>query len=265
MIQTLDGENKSLILRSNHASKEFLAKLQHMRQQDQFTDVILTTEDGKQVKAHKIVLCCSSNYFEVMFCGQFCENPQSEIHLKEIFYNPLNQIIDYFYTGILKITLDNCQELLQLSDLLLLSETKKHILKYFRQTLNTTNCILYQRIGQMYCDGDLSEASQKFFSRNYEIVCESEDFKDLTFEELCDFYTHFGNSIIVQSEDIVLKSIVLWIQHEKKIRENYVKELSRFVHWNQVSGETFETFKQNYPTGILSGLVVLCSFIYKKT
>ena len=89
MIQTLDGENKSLILRSNHASKEFLAKLQHMRQQDQFTDVILTTEDGKQVKAHKIVLCCSSNYFEVMFCGQFCENPQSEIHLKEVFYNPL--------------------------------------------------------------------------------------------------------------------------------------------------------------------------------
>ena len=55
MIQTLEGENKSLILRSNHASKEFLSKLEQLRQQDHLIDIILTTEDGKQVKAHKIV------------------------------------------------------------------------------------------------------------------------------------------------------------------------------------------------------------------
>ena len=54
MWETLNGEDKSLTLRSNHASKDFLSKLQDCRVNKHFTDVTLITEDGQQITAHKI-------------------------------------------------------------------------------------------------------------------------------------------------------------------------------------------------------------------
>ena len=243
---TLNGEDKSLTLRSNHASKDFLSKLQDCRLSKHFTDVTLVTEDGQQITAHKLVLCGLSPYFQLMFRGSLKESEASEVLMKDVNYEALNGLIDYFYCGTLKITLENVPELLKLADLLLLENTKKYLINYLKQTLNSQNCILYKRLGQLYCEEKLMENSEEFMARNYAKVMESEDFYSLTSQEFLSFLEHYGASIIVPSEDLILHSIGSWISKDSQCQD-CLPNLLQFVHWNQLSQESLDSFQKAFP------------------
>ena len=77
MLETYNRADKTLHLRANLASREYLSKLKTMRDNQLFTDIKLKTSDDQKnlkIHAHKIILACSSPYFEAMFCGAFMEN-----------------------------------------------------------------------------------------------------------------------------------------------------------------------------------------------
>ena len=145
MLENLDGD--TLRLRSGHASHDFLSKLTHLRKENLFLDVDLVlsndasieTEDSLHskseedeilpnitIKAHKIVLICCSPYFERMFSEKFSEKDQKIVNIGgNLDHSAFEQIITYFYTGMLEIHSFNAIELLQVADLLLLEQTKK--------------------------------------------------------------------------------------------------------------------------------------------
>lgn len=45
----------------------------NMRRHKLLTDVVLTTEDGANVAAHRVLLATASDYFKDMFCGSYVE------------------------------------------------------------------------------------------------------------------------------------------------------------------------------------------------
>ena len=124
MLETFNREEKSLIIRSSFASKAFLEKLNQWRESNLFTDVILSS-DGMEMSAHKVILSCISPYFEAMFCGNFSEKNRTsnaKISIGGVTGTALKLILDYIYSGVLKITMENAEELLQIADLLLLEQ-----------------------------------------------------------------------------------------------------------------------------------------------
>ena len=126
MLETFDSVSKTLVLSSNHASKDFLNKMFKLRSSDLFTDIILSGADEKvALKAHKLVLCCCSPYFEAMFRGHFKESSHETIEIKQVTSQGLSLMIDYFYTGSLLVTPDNVVELLNISDILLLQQVRQ--------------------------------------------------------------------------------------------------------------------------------------------
>ena len=189
MLENLDGD--TLRLRSGHASHDFLAKLSHLRKENLFLDVDLVLsneafieiEDTSKsnenemfpavtIKAHKIVLICCSPYFERMFSENFTEKDQKTVYIGgNLDHSAFEQIISYFYTGMLEIQSFNAIELLQVADLLLLEQTKTSLLRYMQQTLNSENCILYKDVGTTFCCKSLMETSDRFARRNFEDVC----------------------------------------------------------------------------------------------
>ena len=126
MLETFNREEKSLIIRSSFASKAFLEKLNQWRERNLFTDIVLCSSDGMELSAHKVILSCCSPYFEAMFCGNFAENntstANSKISIGGITGIALKLILDYIYSGTLKITMENAEDLLQITDLLLLEQ-----------------------------------------------------------------------------------------------------------------------------------------------
>ena len=127
MLETFNREEKTLLLHSNFASKGFLQKLNHWREKKLFTDVVLcSVSDGVELSAHKVILSCCSPYFEAMFCGSFSEQQTSQnggkISIGGVTGPALKSIMDYIYSGVLKVTIENAQDLLQIADLLLLEQ-----------------------------------------------------------------------------------------------------------------------------------------------
>ena len=191
MLENLDGD--ILRLRSGHASHDFLTKLSHLRKENLFLDVELVlindeyvepsysclsdkieeeTNPSNSIKAHKLVLICCSPYFEKMFSEKFSEKDQQIVHIGgNLDHSAFEQIIDFFYTGLLEVHSSNAIELLQVADLLLLQQTKTSLLRYMQQTLNSENCILYKDVGTTFYCNALMETADRFARRNFEDVC----------------------------------------------------------------------------------------------
>ena len=138
MLETFNREEKSLTIRSNFASKAFLEKLNSWREKNLFIDVVLCA-DGVELSAHKVILSSCSPYFEAMFCGNFSEQhskSDGKISIGGVTGPALKSIMDYIYSGILKVTIENAPELLQIADLLLLEQVNNQFVTSNHQSTN---------------------------------------------------------------------------------------------------------------------------------
>ena len=80
-------------------SEKFQEKLAtYLRKDDQFFDVTLASDDGQQVKAHKLVLSSGSLYFREIL-GKASQEMHPFIILSEVSYNELVGIIELLYSG----------------------------------------------------------------------------------------------------------------------------------------------------------------------
>jgi hypothetical protein len=139
MLESVDKD--VLSLRSNHASRDFLHALKKLRDQDLFTDITLeaSTTAGLEdamcsvgdvepnvchVRAHRLVLCACSPYFDSMFAGggDFEEQKSPSVRLVGVAPDALILLVDFMYTGALKVNHDNVCDVLQAADLLLMEQ-----------------------------------------------------------------------------------------------------------------------------------------------
>jgi hypothetical protein len=86
-------------------------------------------------------------------------------------YEGLKPVIDFMYSGLLRIDPTTVWDILTAVDLLLLSETRKTILEsYLTKLVDVSNCVVCKRVGEMYnCDA-LIDNAENFIVRNFEDV-----------------------------------------------------------------------------------------------
>ena len=83
-----------VILKCSESIHKTFAKMWHEKD---FTDVTLATCDGKQIKAHKVILCSTSKFFSNILVGSSHEN--SLIYFKGVFFQELELLIQLMYLG----------------------------------------------------------------------------------------------------------------------------------------------------------------------
>uniref|UniRef100_A0A915CZD5 BTB domain-containing protein n=1 Tax=Ditylenchus dipsaci TaxID=166011 RepID=A0A915CZD5_9BILA len=86
---------------------EKMMNQQEMRTDRHFCDVTFSTE-GKQIEAHRVVLASCSPYFKAMFTGGFKESRERDIQMPGVDWETLESIVNFCYTGKIKITDANC-------------------------------------------------------------------------------------------------------------------------------------------------------------
>lgn len=104
-----------------------MAKIRHLRDQYQFVDVIFEAE-GQCKPAHRIFMVAVSEYCKAQFAGVWARllEPQIKIQLEDMTFKALSQMVDYAYTGEVRLPmnepedneelatqLDECLELLE--------------------------------------------------------------------------------------------------------------------------------------------------------
>ena len=73
----------------------------NLRGQEDFTDITLVCNTGRQVKAHKVILSAVSSLFKTVFEQNPHQHPL--IYLKGVSFKDLNCILDFIYLGEVKV------------------------------------------------------------------------------------------------------------------------------------------------------------------
>ncbi|CAK8684655.1 unnamed protein product [Clavelina lepadiformis] len=87
------------------------------RQEDRFNDVKIKVEN-ETFPANRMVLSCYSDYFDRMFQTNMMERYQDEVVMNEITKTSMKLIIEFIYTGNIKINKGNVRDLLSAADML---------------------------------------------------------------------------------------------------------------------------------------------------
>ena len=92
--------------------------------EDKFVDVTLISEDGMEVKAHRMILSSATEFFDNIF--QKCKNTENfVIFLYGVKFLQLKGIIEFIYLGETTVEEKNLNTFLQISKLLKIEDMKK--------------------------------------------------------------------------------------------------------------------------------------------
>ena len=129
-------------------------------------------------------------------------------------------------SGKISITFDNIRRLLQACDYLLIESLKTTIALFLKGSLTLSN--FWHLFPLVKSFEGLKEISiSQMVCSNYWEVTESDEFLELTEEDIRFFLTHDD---IVSSEAQMLESLIRWYKHSKKQREESFKSFLYLIH-----------------------------------
>ncbi|XP_029161674.1 BTB/POZ domain-containing protein 17 [Nylanderia fulva] len=199
-------------------SRTVLLKIATLYAERLMNDICLVV-DGVEYPAHRLILCASSDVFQVMLMSpQWSESQESRVTLQEtpqcapIF----SEFLRYFYTGQIRINYSVVLPILSLADkynvkdliLLCLDYMRNHIaLAAIHGTLvswlqYTLNCGHH----------DISQACQNFIKWNLGLVARTADFGNFDLDILVSLLHQ--SSLVIKDEMTLYKCLEFWLDHQ---------------------------------------------------
>ncbi|XP_015282142.1 PREDICTED: kelch-like protein 28 [Gekko japonicus] len=207
-------------------SEQLLQGLNLLRQHHELCDIILRVGDVK-IHAHKVVLASISPYFKAMFGGNLSEKENSEVEFQCIAEAALQAIVEYAYTGTVFISQDTVESLLPAANLLQIKLVLKECCTFLESQLDPGNCIGISRFAETYGCHDLYLAANKYICQNFEDVCQTEEFFELTHSELDEIVSN--DCLNVVTEESVFYALESWIKYDVQERQKYLAQLLHCV------------------------------------
>ncbi|XP_005178195.2 kelch-like protein 28 [Musca domestica] len=216
-------------------SGHLLQQLNEFRKREQFTDVVLLGCDGTRISAHRNILAAASPYFMAMFSGHFPESDQPEIYLPEIDTQCLQLVVEFIYTGLVDISDDYVQQLMQTASFLQLDHLSDMCGEHMGELLDPENCLGFKHFAEKQNNQILLEMAKDYIITHFQDVVQCEEFYEMSYEELVPILSN--NELFMHSDDTILQGIVRWAEYMPEQRLSYLSQLLRFIHPMCVSAE----------------------------
>ena len=185
--------------------KSLFQSLRHLRKADKLCDMTLLDADGNSVMCHSIVAATNSPYI-----GDYVRKNKYEITIKTANQEILQTIVDYFYTGRIKITIDNIKGLILSVKLLALDTVLFRCIKVLDHTLNIGN---WKGIFSFAMEHKLSflyEVCRDFVARNFDLFASQNDFAELDIRFLVEILEN--DCVNTANEDSILIAVIRWFR-----------------------------------------------------
>jgi len=88
--------------------------LKDMKEDLDFVDVTLASEDGKQINAHKVILCASSTFFKYLLKNH--KHPHPLIYMKGLKGKDLLSVLDFIYHGEVNVAQEDLTQFLSVAE-----------------------------------------------------------------------------------------------------------------------------------------------------
>ncbi|XP_067281820.1 kelch-like protein 10 [Pseudorasbora parva] len=212
-----------------------------VRLEGEHTDVIINV-NGKEFKAHKIILCGCSPYFRDLFSTRWTNEKHD---IQGISSDTMSLIIQYAYAGAVQISEENVLELLVAADQFLVSDLVEACCKFLESILCLQNCIgICMFTKHFYSCSKLHRNAKLYTLQHFgEVQQASEEFLELSLEHLWEMIGQ--DELNVKKEEVVFEAILRWIDHSPENRREHIAELLPKVRMGLMSPEYFMSNVRN--------------------
>lgn len=224
-------------------SSNLLLQLNRLRQENILTDVLLCS-DNTEIPCHRNVLVSSSPYFRAMFCNNFVERQQTKIDLKGITSTILSSIIDYVYTGLISISMDDVLPLMQAASMLQYGRLFEACSSFLQEQLSPDNCLSMIRLSDIMSCKSLRDKAKEMAMKSFCDVSISEDLCELSLTELMGY---LEDDSLCAEEEQVFETLVAWIHHDPLSRRGAISDLFKKVRLRYIHPTYLFQFIANDP------------------
>ncbi|XP_015238000.1 PREDICTED: kelch-like protein 38 [Cyprinodon variegatus] len=224
-------------------SSALLLQLNKLREENILTDVVLRA-GMTEIPCHRNVLVSSSPYFRAMFCNNFMETQQSKVEMKGVKPAILSSIVDYVYTGLISIDLENVLHIMQAASMLQYGRLFEACSDFLQAQLRPDNCLSMIRLSEMMNCESLRKKAKEMAMKRFSDVSLSEDLCELSLEELT---WYLNDDSICADEEQVFETLVAWIHHDPVSRRGTISSLFKKVRLRHLHPTYLFQFIANDP------------------
>lgn len=226
-------------------TKNAFQYLDQFRHKGELCDATLLV-NGKELKAHRVVLASCSQYFESMFIGEFAEPLDEPIMIEEISDDTLQTMVDFAYTSRIKLTEKNIYSVFEAADFLQFSGVRGACFKFFKQQINKSNCIRTWLFAKSHNCNELLDASLKHIECNFLDIVKGREFLELDQPDVViDIVGQ--EDLAITAEEQVYEAVLVWIKNKLDIRMKHSLEVFKSVRFSSMSKDYLVYIVDNEP------------------
>ena len=222
----------AVILRDEHHPGLSFRVIGQLRRRQQFCDVEVK-KDGARLPAHRVVLASASPYFLNLLSS---DSGKSEIEVEDpkVDVGALELLIDFIYTSVLRITENTAQALCYASRVLEMDRIERACCKFMTKNLSPQNCIASLRFAQENGYVGMQQQCTDFIAGHLEETGKTPQYPALLATDLMAVLR--SDSLSMPSQQALLTSLILWVQHDTSSRQRDLYQLLTAVKFPQVVG-----------------------------
>ncbi|KAJ5074638.1 pep-cterm sorting domain-containing protein [Anaeramoeba ignava] len=171
-------------------------------------------EETRIFKCHKSILSARSDYFKSLFRSRMKEYQKGEMVLQETSGKILLNILLYFYTGKIEITLENAVEILLFSSKYLIEELTSLSSKFVMENCQLETVVDLLKISESINVHDLSRFCYQFILDHFEDFIKTPFFEELEENHLIQILSY---DEIKTNEFDIFQAVVNWGKRKSNI------------------------------------------------
>ena len=165
------GDKTETDLSDDSYTSDVLKNLDEARKNGDFCDItLLIGPDKHPIKAHRLILASASEYFRAMFTAELKEGGQSEVVLPNIDLATMKSLMDFVYTGKLKVSNENIEKIVTAANFFGLSKIVEKCTKYIKEKMDKNNSIEILEFAERISNRDLKYGAFMFILQNFEAI-----------------------------------------------------------------------------------------------
>lgn len=182
---------------------------------------------------HRAIMVGSSPYFKALLGPNYIEANQKEIALKEIDGSTLKTIIGYCYSGNVRITYENADDIMAAASSTELLQLEGRCTRFWHEQLDVGNSVNILLIAAKYNLQQLWKRALRTICENFEKIPHA----DLMQIDHGNFKAILHEDKINAAENNVFYCFTKWIQHDEANRSRFVAGLANLIQLKHVSSE----------------------------
>lgn len=217
MAAAVECEDKELEVVGNH-EKDSFSVFHEMRSFDELCDLTLKV-NGKEIRAHRVVLAACSPYFRAMLTTGFVESNLGTISLQDCEENAVERLVGFLYTCKLNLNESNVENILRAAALFQIELVVQKCADFLETLIRIENCLGIQSLAMQYSLRNLETKASNFISWNFMEVSRESEFVLIPVTQLSAIVG--SDRLQIKMEEDVFEAVVRWYKYDREERIKY--------------------------------------------